>query len=113
MIQSSYQISTIFKIQSLQYLILHSFDPIILNFDDKNILPFTQLKHVSLHSCSITDFLELLKYVGLSVKKIYINLLYSNEDNLSPTIDQYLSDNNISSRFRNNVLIDLYHSFSL
>lgn len=102
LIQLPHQVTTIFKIKSLQRLILHSFDPILLHFNKNNISPLTQLEYLSIDACYVTDLLELLKYVGPSLKKMNISLRYQHQEN-PPLIDpliinQFLSNNNMPSK---------------
>jgi len=94
-------VKAIFRIKSLQHLRLYSFDPILLHFDDNSISPLAQLEYLSIDACYVTDFVELMKYVGPSLKRMNVSFHYQHLQNLpliDPLIiDRLLCDNSIPS----------------
>ncbi|CAF4102566.1 unnamed protein product [Rotaria sp. Silwood2] len=92
LIQSPHITAALFSIRSLKRLILHSFDPILLHFTDNAICPWTKLEYLELNSCYMTNFLELLKYVGPNVKRMVISILYKRPEDPA-SIDPTIIDN--------------------
>ncbi|CAF1277323.1 unnamed protein product, partial [Didymodactylos carnosus] len=91
LIQSPHITTTIFTIRSLKRLILYSFDPILLHFNNNAVSPLT-LEYLELDSCYMTDFLELLKCVGPNVKQMKISILYKRDQD-PESIDPKIIDN--------------------
>lgn len=92
----------IFEIRSLKKLILHSFDPIILQLISNDLHPLTELEYLEIDGCSIATFLNVLKHIGSNIQQLRIRLLYESHHNgtvINPTIiNDWLSNHQVSSK---------------
>ncbi|CAF3473607.1 unnamed protein product [Rotaria socialis] len=95
LIQSPHITTALFSIRSLKCLILYSFDPIVLDFTDITICAWTKLEYLELHSCYMTSFLELIKYIGPNVKRMKIHINYKRRENPA-SIDEQIINNLLS-----------------
>lgn len=95
LLQSPSITSALFSIRSLKRLIIYSFEPVMFHFSNDTIRPWTNLEYLQLNSCYMTDFLELIKYVGPNLKSLFINILYKRPEDPT-TIDEQLINNLLS-----------------
>lgn len=100
-IQSSHILRSIFRIRSLKSLSLLSWNPIFLNLELNSIEPCSHLEYLSIESCYLSEFVELLIYLGPSLRVLNLSLYYENPSAstvIDPlTIDEFLSNPNLPS----------------
>lgn len=101
-IQSIESTRMIFEIRTLKKLILHSFDPIILQLNSNDIHPFTELEYLEIDACSMATFLTVLQYIGSNIQHLKIRLTYENYHHgtvINPTIiNDWLFNHQVSSK---------------
>ncbi|CAF2217476.1 unnamed protein product [Rotaria magnacalcarata] len=95
LIQSPHITTALFSIRSLKCLILYSCDPIVLNFTDNTICPWTKLEYLESNHFYMTNFLELIKYVGPNVKRMKIHIDYKRREDPA-SIDEQIINNLLS-----------------
>jgi hypothetical protein len=82
---------------------LYSIDPVILHFDNTPIDLLAELEYLEVNDCFMTDFFELLKYVGPAAKRMKIHIRYHRDHNstsLDPMmIDQLLLNHRIPGEY--------------